>query len=185
MDKTCANCEQEFTIPQIDLEFYTQIDVPPPTWCMRCRYIRRHGFINDYCFYKRTCDATGKPMISIYPPDSPYTVYSQDAWYSEERDDKAQGREWDPERGFFEQFNELLLETPRLGIIGQNNENCDYCESVANCKSCYLISECSNCEDCSYCYWIQKSQDCYDCNYAHECTRCYEIDNCFNCTRLR
>jgi len=183
--KNCANCSAKFEIPQIDQRFYERIDVPAPTWCMRCRHLRRHAFINDYAFFQRACDHCRKQFVSIYPAETDYTVYCQKCWYAEERDDKESRRDYDANRSFFEQFNELMYAAPLLGIIGQNNQNCDYCESIANCRNCYLISECSNCEDCYYSYWIQKSTDCFDSNYAHECEKCYEVDSCFQCTHLK
>lgn len=167
-----------FVITDDDKKFYAKMGVPEPTLCPEERHRRRHAFINDYNFYKRKCDKTGKAFISIFPPKSEYRVLSQEAWFSDDRDDKAEGRDFDFSRSFFEQFDELMHEAPQLGIIGMNNENCDYCESVANCRNCYLISECSNCEDCAFSYWIQKSHYSFDCFYGHGCQWCY---NCMHC----
>lgn len=183
--KVCANCSRNFRIFPIDAEYYSRIDVPHPSWCPRCRHLRRHGHINDYVFFQRSCDNCQKPFVSIFPAGSPYKVFCQDCWYSEERDDKAQGREFDFSRPFFEQFDELMHEAPQLGIIGMNNINSSYSESVANCKNVYLISESSNCEDCSFCYWIQKTVSTFDSCYLHECEECYEVSDCFNCYNLR
>ena len=182
--RNCKNCSEPFTVRPEDAAFYEKIGVPWPTWCPGCRHIRRHGHINDYVFYARKCSCCDKSLVSIFPPAAEYRVYCQDCFYSEARDDKAEGRPWDPNRPFFEQFDELMHAAPQMGIIGRNNQNCDYCESVANCKDCYLISECSNCEDSLYSYWIQKTISSVDCCYTHECERCYELADCFNCYNL-
>lgn len=79
----------------------------------------------------------------------------------------------------------MMHEAPQLGIIGMNNVNSEYSESVANCKNVYLISESSNCEDCSFCYWIQKTISTFDSAYLHECEKCYEVIDSFNCYNLR
>lgn len=183
--KNCKNCSVEFPIYAYDAEFYTKMDVPQPSWCPFCRNIRRHGWINDYVFYTRTCDSCEKPFVAIFPQDSEYKVICQECWISEERDDKFEGRDYDFSRSFFEQFDELNKTAPQLGIIGMHNENCDFCESTANCKNCYLISECSNDEDCTYGYWLQKSKDCVDCCYIHECEQCYELSDSFNCYNVK
>lgn len=185
MQKSCKNCQKSFQVLDQDREFYKKMEVPEPTQCPDCRHMRRHGMINDYVFYTRTCDQCQKPFVSMFPQKSEYKVYCANCWYSEERDHFADGRDYDFNKSFFQQFDELMHATPQLGIIGMNNENCDYCESVANSKNCLLISECSNCEDCFYGYWLQKSKDCYDSAYIHECERCYEILYCFNCYNLK
>lgn len=185
MQKSCRQCQMSFEITDADLAFYERIDVPLPTWCPACRHLRRHASINDYVFYTRNCDNCRKVFISIFPPKSEYMVYCQNCWYSDDRNDKTAARNYNENKPFFEQFNELLHTVPHLGMMGTNNENCDFCNSVANCKNCYLISESSNCEDCLYSYWIQKSKDCLDCTYLHECERCYSLIYCFNCYDLK
>jgi hypothetical protein len=180
----CENCSKEFEIDNDDLAFYRKLDVPPPTWCSLCRHIRRHGHINDYVFYSRKCDKCGKSFVATFPARSQYTVYCHDCFFDPQRDDLASGREYDPQRPLFEQFGELLLAAPQLGISGAFNENSDYSESIAHCKNTYLISECSNCEDCYYCYWIQRTKDSMECSYTDGCERCYQVIDCYNCYNL-
>ena len=180
----CANCSSSFEIFPEDRDFYSRVRVPFPSWCPACRHLRRHAFINDYVYFSRSCDCCRKGFVSIYPANSPYIIFCQNCWFSEDRDDKASGRDFDFSRPFFEQFDQLMHESPQLGIIGMNNQNSEYSESVANCKNVYLISESSNCEDCSYCYWIQKSLSCFDCAYLHECEHCYEVIDSVSCQRL-
>lgn len=182
---TCKNCSTPFIIYPEDQEFYDKISVPEPTWCPACRSIRRHGHINDLSFHTRKCDKCSKSFVSLFLQDSDYIVYCQSCWYDDKRDDLQSGMDYDPDRSFIEQFDELNHRTPQLGITGQFNENCDYCESIANCKSCYLISECSNCEECMYSYWIQLSKDCLDCAYTSNCHRCYEVSDCEDCYGLK
>ncbi|MBI5412343.1 hypothetical protein HZA43_04200 [Candidatus Peregrinibacteria bacterium] len=182
--KSCSQCLSSFEVIDADRQFYQKMDVPEPTWCPRCRHMRRHGHINDYAFYRRPCDRCGQDFVSTLPKESDYVIYCQSCWCAEDRDCRAPGRAYDFNRSFFSQFDALMHAAPQLGIVGTGNENCDYCESTAHCRNCYLISESSNCEDSFFCYWIQKSKDCIDCSYLHECERCYEANHCFNCYRL-
>ena len=55
--------------------------IPPPTLCPDCRQQRRLAFRNERKLYKRKCDATGREMLSMFPPTSPYIIYHPDAWY--------------------------------------------------------------------------------------------------------
>ena len=182
--RICAVSDQTFEVRPEDLAYYKKMGVPLPQLSPIERYRRRHGWVNDYVFYKGTCASTGKALISLYPPNSPYTVISHDAWFDEARDDKQHGRDFDFRRPFFEQFDELLHAVPHMATIIGFSENCSYCESIAHCRNCYLISECSNCEDCLYSYWIQKTLFSVDCAYCHACERCYECSDCLNCYRL-
>ncbi|MDC0358015.1 hypothetical protein OAO01_04295 [Oligoflexia bacterium] len=183
--RACPNCSERFAVSDRDAAHYEKIDVPWPSWCPLCRHLRRHGAINDYVFYTRACDGCSSSFVSAFPPESEYQVFCQTCWYDDQRDDSSQGRDYDPERSFFDQFDELMHAMPQLGMIGMNNENCEYCESTANCKNCYLISECSNCEDSLYAYWIQKTLCSLNLCYAHECERCYEVVDCFGCYNLQ
>ena len=103
-NRICQNCKQDFIIEPDDFGFYEKIKVPPPTFCWRCRYIRRLLDRNEYNFYKRKCDATGKDVISIYRPDAPFPVYEQEYWKSDKFDATQYGRDFDFARTFFEQY---------------------------------------------------------------------------------
>ena len=119
----CQNCKGNFIIEPDDFGFYEKIKVPPPTFCPDCRYIRRLLDRNEYNFYKRKCDATGKDIISIYRPDAPFSVYEQEYWKSDAFDAKDYGRDFDFSRSFFEQYEELRREVPHLAMVNSNSVN--------------------------------------------------------------
>jgi hypothetical protein len=194
MQKTCKQCGNGFEISEADLVFYARLSptigsktfaIPTPTLCPRCRAQRRLSWRNERKLYHRKCDLTGKQIISIFSDDKPITVYDQKAWWSDKWDALSYGLDFDFNRSFFEQFDALLKRVPQMNVIGENNENSDYCNLTANCKNCYLVFESSNNEDCLYGYWQQKSKDCCDVSFSHECERCYELDNCYGCYDLR
>jgi hypothetical protein len=92
--KTCPNDNQPFPIFQSDLDFYEKISptfngkkypIPTPTLCPDCRQQRRLARKNERKLYKRTSDASGKSIISLYSPDKPYKVYTQEERWSDKR----------------------------------------------------------------------------------------------------
>ncbi|MBM3257512.1 MAG: hypothetical protein FJY98_04315 [Candidatus Liptonbacteria bacterium] len=107
--KKCAQCSTDFSVFPDDLAFYQKIDVPSPTRCPECRYIRRLLDRNEYNLYKRKCDATGEPIISIYRPDAPFPVFKQDYWKSDAFDALPFGRDFDFSRSFFEQSQRVHI----------------------------------------------------------------------------
>ncbi|MEK9166603.1 MAG: hypothetical protein AAB846_02615, partial [Patescibacteria group bacterium] len=72
--KNCQNCRKEFTIRPEDFAFYAKMNVPPPTFCPHCRYVRRLLNRNEWALYRRKCDATGEDIVSIYKPGAPFPV---------------------------------------------------------------------------------------------------------------
>ncbi len=204
--KNCQNCKKEFTIESEDFNFYEKIKVPPPTFCPECRLIRRFAIRNERALYKRKCDLCGEEKILIYPADSSYKVYCFSCFYSDKWDGETYGRDYDFSRSFFEQYNELFKNVPRLGTIKQGfNTNSEYTNRVSDLKNCYLIFASNENENCYYgvsywgsrdsmdCYNIHKSERCYECidcydsnglKYSKECNSCIDSDflsNCRNC----
>lgn len=185
MQPTCAKCSSTFEITDEDLEFYDKVSpifggkkflIPPPSFCPDCRQQRRIAWRNERHMYKRTCDATGEQIISMYPPDSPFKIYKQDIWWSDTWNALEYGRDFDFNRPFFEQFRELQLEVPRLALVNKNSENAEYTNHAADNKNCYLSAVTFECEDIYYSDWIiDHCRDLVDCSYMMEsCELCYE-----------
>ncbi len=180
----CKTCEKEFEIRDADLIFYEQVKTAPPLYCPDCRMARRLVFRNERTFYKRPCGLCKKDFISVYAPESPYTVYCYECWWSDNWDPKSFGQDYDLNKSFFEQFNELVKKVPRLGIMIHNNVRSDYTNGSAENKDCYLIFAADYNEDCMYGRLLQRDKGCVDCAFLHESELCYEcLDsrNCFKC----
>ena len=77
--KQCQNCKSEFTIEPEDFVFYEKMKVPAPTWCSRCRLIRRMAYRNERTLYKRKCDAPGhsEEITSVVSPDNKDKIHYQ------------------------------------------------------------------------------------------------------------
>lgn len=190
MERSCTQCGKPFDVTEDDLVFYDKISpifagkkqlIPPPTFCPDCRAQRRYAFRNERTFYHRTCDATGKPIISVYSPDKPYKVYEADAWWSDAWDPLALGRDVDLDRPFFEQMQEILLAIPHIALYNAQCENSPYANQCGWSKNCYMAIVTDYSEDCYYTEYCFKSRNCVDSMGPHDCELCYECVDCVKC----
>lgn len=183
-NRICQNCKKDFVIEPDDFSFYERLKVPPPTFCRECRQMRRMSFRNERTLYKRKCDKTGKDIISIFSPDSPFIVYNRFYIESDEFDAMSYGRDFDFSKPFFEQFYELMLDIPYKSLGVKSSQNCDYNNDVSNSKDCYLCSRTHFCTNMLYTYRGNKSRDCVDCmqvfegsEFLYECVECLSCNN--------
>ncbi|MDA1060387.1 MAG: hypothetical protein O3B47_01190, partial [bacterium] len=193
MKRQCKQCKEEFEITDDDLEFYEKVSpviggrkfsIPSPTLCPDCRCQRRLVWRNERALYKRKCDLTGASFISWIAPDKPYKAYKNEAWWGDKWNVLDYGRDFDFSRPFFEQFDELLVEVPWMGILIDKTENSDYVNFCNNVKNCYLIYGSNNNEDCMYSTYLTNCSDCLDLLHGDGCSLCYDcIDttDCYNC----
>lgn len=159
----------------------TAVALPAPGLCAGCRERQRIAFRNEWSFYRRKCDRSGRDVIAIYDESSPYTVYDPAIWWSDDYDPLDYGREFDFQRSFFEQFDELHRAVPKAAIQNAKSENCEYTNYSAENKNCYLCVGTTVSEDCYYCYRTLQSKDVCDSYDVQHCECCYE---CVQCTAL-
>ncbi|MCX6724374.1 MAG: hypothetical protein NT155_04410 [Candidatus Staskawiczbacteria bacterium] len=213
--KTCQNCKKDFVIEPEDFDFYEKIKVPPPTFCPECRLQRRMAFRNELVLYRKKSAATGKEIISIFRPDSPMKIYEHEEFYSDNWDALDYGKEYNFQKSFFKQIQELMIKTPTLALFDNKSVNSSYCNVVVSHKNCYLVSAGWTNEDCMYSnrvdanknsldlYVCGRNEFCYDnvyCEdshrlfYSHTCKDCNDsyflydcrgCSNCFGCAGLR
>jgi hypothetical protein len=207
--KTCQNCKQDFTIEPDDFGFYEKIKVPTPTWCPECRQQRRYAWRNERTLYRRNCDLCGNSMVTIYSPNKDLKVYCLKCWWGDGWDPTICGQDFDFNRPFFEQYQELQKVVPRMALLDKNSINSDYTNHSADNKNAYLTFCSHNCEDIFYSTWTMKSRNCMDCSYIYDggerlyecidsrkayhcqfgvllencvdCFYCYDLHNCNNC----
>ncbi len=177
--KICQNCKQSFAIEPEDFAFYEKIRVPPPTWCPECRLVRRLLFFNERTIYKRPCALCGKDFMSLFPKESPYTVYCDACWWSDKWDPLSYGKEVDFSRPFLEQLHELFRQVPQIGrnVITSTFVNSDYCNAASYLKNCYLIFNSDYDEDCMFSTYLERSKSSFDLYMCDHCERCYEGSN--------
>ena len=182
IEKTCPVSGKKFTITDEDLEFYKKMEVPPPTLCPEERMRRRLSFRNERSLHHRTCDGTGKKIISMYAPDSPFKVYENDYWWGDKWDAKDYGRDFDFDRSFFEQFQALLQQTPKMARIQQGeNQNSIFTNCASYNKNCYLLFSSNRNEDCLYSNLLLSSRNCADCYNVQNSELVYDSIDSTNC----
>ena len=180
--RNCQNCKIDFTIESDDFSFYEKINVPPPTWCPNCRCIRRMVHRNERNLYRRTCDITGKNIISIYRSDCQYTICDKDYYFSSDFDPFIYGVVYNQNSNFFDQFYEFAKKVPLSSLFVRKSENCDYNQDMGGSSNCYLCSRTHNSKNMLYTYRGNHSSDCTDCFQAIENSEfLYESVNVSNC----
>src|SRR3989338_7980748 len=134
---------------EIEQALYQKFNVTPPavpTWqIFRCL----SAFWQHFALHRRTCDRTGKTIISVFDTDCPYPVWHKDEWMAHADPPTA---EYDFNKSFFEQLWSLFRTCPIAHNIGTNNENCEYTDDWWYCKNCYLSHSGIHNEDVHYCY---------------------------------
>ena len=189
MKQECKKCRQEFILDPDDLGFYKKMKVPNPKVCPDCRFKMRAVFRNERTLYKRVCDLCGSSIITMYNPDSPYTVYCNSCWMSDKWDPYSYAMDYNPKRAFFEQLKELTIKVPKSATYSSvstgPNINSDYANFAGGNKDGYLIfnSGPGN-ENCAYSRGLIKSQDIFDTYYADKIENVYESVNIHNSSRV-
>lgn len=192
--RKCKISGNNFPIYQSDIDFIKKIspkiwnkafEIPLPDICPEERRRIRLAHRNRRNLYHRKCDLTGKSLISMYSPDSPYKVY-----YNPEREKNIDWtdywKEFDFNRPFFEQLNELMLSVPRIhaAVVTESMKNSDYVNWAHDVKDWYLAFSVTSGERILYSESVRYSKDCVDCLTVYNCEVCYEcIDskNLFHC----
>ena len=185
----CTQCQSSFEATDEDRKFYEKVSpvingkkylIPEPNLCHDCRLQRRMLFANEHVLYRRNSSLSGESIVSIYSSDKPDVVYSYDEWWGDSWDATDYGRDFDFSRTFFEQFQELFLQVPKINLMQDGtSENCEYTNYGAQSKNCYL-SSCFKCENVYYSTGLL-SRDCSDCLFMNNCEKLYECIDCDNC----
>lgn len=205
----CAISGQQFEISPQTHKICDLLQVPLPEIGFEEAMRRQMCCRNLLFLYRRKSDKSGRSMISIFPQDSPFTVFHQEEWFDPGWDALEFGRDYELSRPFFEQFGELLKVVPLWGLQNVNTENAEYCTSISNSANCYLAFGCYySSEDvfCSYrvhggkaiyyslyvdkselCFYCLRTRHCYslicceECLGCSDCAFCYELIGCSDC----
>jgi len=182
--KNCQNCKNDFTIEPDDFSFYEKMGIDIPKSCPDCRAQIRLSFRNERVFYKRKCDKCGKDVVSMYSPNKQFKIWCYDCWFADDWGGEDFGLDYDPSKPFFEQFEKLWKNVPKVSLIYVRSPGSEYTNISADNKNCYFIIESSNNEDSIHSYWIQECRDVVDTSFASKCELTYESDDCYNSYKL-
>ncbi len=142
--------------------------------------IQKFAWRNERNIYRRKCGLTGREIISMYHPDSPYIVYGQEAWWGDDWSCFEHGRAPDWDRPFFDQFDDLMHATPLLSLSVLHLENSEFNNCAGHLKNCYMCFDVDYLENCYYIGNSNHSNDCVDgelilgSEYLYECYNCTE-----------
>ncbi|MBI5139783.1 hypothetical protein HZA26_04235 [Candidatus Nomurabacteria bacterium] len=174
--KNCQNCNEDFTIETEDFNFYEKIKVPPPSWCPKCRIIRRISCVNGWSLFWRNCDKCGKKTMSMYPETTKLTIYCQHCWWADDWDGTEYGVEYDRSRPFLEQVKNLIQKTPFTALETEylTLKNCDYSNAIAYSKDCFQVSWADYCENVFYSSILNGLKTSADSVRGFDSELCYE-----------
>ncbi len=198
--KTCESCQNSFQIFDDEKRFLEKMDfkfgdkvyrIPEPELCPDCRAQRRVSHRNERNMYQNKSAMSGKQLICIYAPGTPwgmdYKIYTKEEWNSDEWDPTEYGRDFDFSRPFFEQFEQLQAVVPKINLVAVDNQNSPYVMGVAYSKNCHVLNSSEYCEDCYYGKLLQKVKNAVDCSYVYDselCYECFSVYNSYNCVHL-
>ncbi len=192
-NKTCKQCQKEFQITDTDLAFLDRISptfagqkfsIPVPTLCPACRQIRRLVLINYKSLYSRKCDKSGEPIVTCYAPNSPHKIWKNEYWWRDDWSATDYGRDFDFNRPFFEQLQELSLAVPRPHTHVLMNENSEFTNGVTAAKNSYMVLNATNVDNCYYGYRLTNCKDCIDCfscDRTEKSYECIDANGCYYC----
>ncbi len=147
-------------------------------------------------------------MLSMFSPEKNLTLYCQPCWWADDWDGAEYAMDYDPSRPFLVQLKELSEKTPyaTLETTYTTLKNCEYTNSIAYSKNCFMTIWADFCENVFYssilntlkwssdCIRGWKSELCYESVsfirgykvfYSEECDDCVEVwfsRNCYGCT---
>lgn len=179
----CTKCDSQFEQSGKEVEIYKKFDAVLPTICPNCRHKRHLIFRNERNVFYNKSHKTGKTIISMIPPTSPFKVIDQDEWWDDSFDAGVYARDYDFNKPFFEQYKELQKEVPRWSRIFVNCENSEFTNNCAQVKDCYLTFSSYESENLFYCTRVFKSNMCFDCmniNSSQYCSYCCDCQKCYN-----
>lgn len=195
MQRTCITTRRPFTITPAEANLCARMQMPLFVEHPEERLQRRLAWRNEWHFYKRTCDATGKHIVSLVHPDRERVVYDLAYWHSDLWNPQDYAMNYDPSRPFLEQFAELVKRVPMPATVLANSVNSQYSAWGNQNTDCYLCSCVSYDRNCYYSYFLTNATDVIDssscdsvenlhtCIFAQHCanlTFCMDVEHCGN-----
>ncbi|MFA6353882.1 MAG: hypothetical protein WCW93_03035, partial [Candidatus Paceibacterota bacterium] len=184
--KICQNCKKDFTIEPEDFNFYEKIKVPPPTFCPKCRTIRRFLWRNERALYKRSCNVPKhtEEIISMYSPNVSGVIFDQKYWWTDGWDPLEYGKEYNFNVPFFTQFKKLRQQTPLSALANVNSINSEWCNPAVDNKNCHLSFAVTKNQNVNYSNRIANCLDSFDLYVANKTELSYSSSFIENCTKV-
>ncbi len=78
--RICSESGKAFRLTKQELAFYEKMELPAPTIEQKTRHLKRLALLNTPKLWQRKCDKTGENILTSYPPESPFIIYSEKAY---------------------------------------------------------------------------------------------------------
>lgn len=173
--------EQEFLTTISPTFAGTCFQIPPSALSLQERQQQRLLFRNNRTLHKSVCAKTWVSMISMYHPESGYTIYDQSVRRWDDWDAREYAQDFTKNKSFTEQFSILMKRVPRINLINTEHENSEYCNFSWRNKNCYMLDTSGYNENCFYGSRLFNSSSCIDCFWLNDCDLCYESWFCIQC----
>lgn len=179
VQQTCTISGKTFDVSDAEIALRQKFGIEGlPTVAPKFRLRHLGAFWSHWSLHKRTCDKTGKTIVSIFSEDCPYPVWHRDEWIAH---NDPPTLEFDPSRSVFDQMWELFQRCPIPHNTGTENENCDYTDDWWHSRNCYLCHSGYLCEDLRYCYRVIRTKDSHYCVFTFDCELCVDVTDGWNC----
>jgi len=151
-------------------------DLPVAPPAIRFRHLG--AFWQHWALHKRSCDATGAEIISVFPQKCPYPVWLRDHWMKHA---DPPGAVFQENRKVFPQMWDLFQQCPIPHNFGTGNENCAYTDDWWYSRNCFLCHSGFDCQDLKYCYRTYGVRDSQFCTFTFDSELCVDFADCRNC----
>lgn len=187
--KNCRKCNKEFILDEDDISFYKKMKVPNPEVCPDCRFKMRAIWRNETTLYTgKKCDLCQKNIVTMYNPKLPYKVYCSNCYRGDKWNSKSYALDYDFNKTFFEQFNELLINVPKNQLFAASsygpNINSEFVNASALLKDCYLVFNTGPAENSMYSRGLDDTNEVLDAYFSTKDELCYEIINTHESSRV-
>jgi hypothetical protein len=176
--RNCKTCSKEFSLAPEDIVMYERASVPATTQCVDCSLSGLAAFWLLGRFRVGKSSLSGKQLITILPETVQFPIYTHEEFVSDAWDPLAYGKDYDPNRSFFDQLAELQARVPHPHRTGIKNIDCEWTDDWWESKNCYLSRSGYQTENLSYAYRVAFSKDSVDLTYAFNVEQSY--DSLFN-----
>lgn len=191
--RTCRLSGEKFYVRPEDIDYYKSSRVPLPTLSPAERLRRRMSYANTHALFKIPSAYSGKTILAVYPPGTPYRVYEHQAWYSDAWDPMSFGGDLNEKESILGQLLKLKLSVPRPNLYtDSSNINSEYSNTSRNLKDCYLTFstfggenlyyfDCCTGKDSIQCMSLFNGDTCFRAASSADCYQCFFIDSCRSC----
>lgn len=176
IQKICKLTGKSFEVSELEQKLRQSFGVALPDIHPYERLRHIMCFRNIITLYYDQCDLCGKQIVSVWGENPAFPVYCPSCWNSDRWE--LPQMDLDLNRPFFDQFKELVNQTPHFSQSLLNPENSDFCNMGTGLKNCYMTFNVTFGEDCYYTYGGMNLKNCVDSLLSDESEFLFESINC-------